>query len=337
MRILLTGCTNIQALKRRRQRYTYVLLYDMLHDCLTEAGHEVDWRPVVPGEDLKGRYDVALVGVAALNGFLTMTHKWGALWAASQLPHAVVFDDWQVKGICGSIRIQSTLWAMGVVDAAMHAKAMPHRAEIERVRAEWASSMRHVIAPLFNWGDRAIFHENHRMENLWTWDPSPHIPFPDLRHDGYERFDHKERRWACAALANKDAWLARYDFKWPVERRFKGGLPRLKTETEIVLDCYAPAWGVLSPAVPGLDGSGWWRARFNFAAHVGSVLWGEAAELAPLSPAYWYPLERLEGLSDEGLRDVALQQASWLHDQELSHERSIATLDGIVRTVAAEG
>lgn len=331
MKILLTGCTNIQALAERRQRYTYVLLYDMVHDGLVELGHEVDWRPVTPGEDLKGEYDLALVGLAAMNGFLTSTHKWGALWAASQLPHAVVFDDWQVKGICGSIRIQSTLWSLGVVDAQAHAAALPYKREIEAQRAAWASKMDHVIAPLFNWGDRAIFEDNHSMGRLWTWDPSPHIAFPELR-PGVE----KQRQWACAALANKDAWLARYDFSWPVERRFKGGLPRLKTETEIVLDCYQPAWGVLSPAVAGLDGSGWWRARFNFAAHVCSVLWGEPAELAPLGSAYHLPLAEIEAMRDSDLSELASAQASWLRGQELSRAESLFQLDRIVQSVVED-
>jgi len=327
MRILLTGCTGIQVRAKRRRKNTFVTLYLVLGPALEELGHEVDWRPVKCGEPLKGKYDLAIVGVAAMHGFVTMNHKWGALWAASQLPHVVAFDDWQVEGVCGTIRDHS-LWNLGVVDYVAYQNAYKYRDVIEGQRAQWAAGMRHVLAPLFNWGDRGEFHALHPIGELHGWDPSPLVEMPPLKAAA------KERRWVCAALASKEAWLKKLPLSWPVERRFNGALPRL-TEEQLVGESYASAWGVLSPAYRAIDGAGWWRARFGFAAHAGSVLWGDPKEMAPLGGPYAVPLEVVEGMSDASLARLALEQRDLLESWQYPRAKALAELDAALSRVVA--
>ena len=66
---------------------------------LREAGHEVDWRKITPGEDLS-IYDVLWINLAPLNSLNGRQGAMGALYALSSgLPCVGFFDDWQFNTV----------------------------------------------------------------------------------------------------------------------------------------------------------------------------------------------------------------------------------------------
>ena len=70
MRILVTGMTP-QHINSQGRDGQYDNNWDILAaKGLPDLGHDVDWRETTPGEDLSS-YDMAVVGVHALNGLQT--------------------------------------------------------------------------------------------------------------------------------------------------------------------------------------------------------------------------------------------------------------------------
>jgi hypothetical protein len=123
----------------------------------------------------------------------------------------------------------------------------------------------------------------------------------------------KQRSWAMASLMKHDDWLGKQKFTWPLVRFGtnkdevrEGKVTTLKTE-EDVRQHYAQNWGILSPEYPH-SGSGWFRARYAYAAQVGSVLYGGPRDGAALGSAYQNTVASTEKLSDTELNDLAILQ-----------------------------
>jgi hypothetical protein len=113
-----------------------------------------------------------------------------------------------------------------------------------------------------------------------------------------------------------DTWLEKKNLTWPVEivgsRKLirKLGGQRFDTEQD-VLEFYNQHWGILSPPYPHA-GSGWWRSRFLYAAHVGSILVTDKGEGDPLGDAYKLKIADVEKMSDADLINaVEAQRAAF--------------------------
>ena len=65
MKVLITGFTALQ-INTEKRTIQKIDVPASIVKALREAGHEVDWRKVTPGEDLSS-YDVAWVNLAPLN------------------------------------------------------------------------------------------------------------------------------------------------------------------------------------------------------------------------------------------------------------------------------
>jgi len=100
MKILMSGATTLQV-KPPESRRSTTLKIDVpgaVVDVLREAGHTVDWRAVMPGEDLSV-YDVMWLNLAGVNSVNGTPGAMGLLWAASQerVPAVLFLDDWKTK------------------------------------------------------------------------------------------------------------------------------------------------------------------------------------------------------------------------------------------------
>lgn len=122
----------------------------------------------------------------------------------------------------------------------------------------------------------------------------------------------KARGWVLGALMPHDTWLEKKKPAWPVEIvgsrkliRQMGG-QRFGTEQE-VLEFYNKYWGILSPPYMHA-GSGWWRSRFIYAAHIGSVLITDKGEGDPLGDAYKLTITDVEKMTGQELEDAANAQ-----------------------------
>jgi hypothetical protein len=143
----------------------------------------------------------------------------------------------------------------------------------------------------------------------------------------------KKRAWVLGALMPHDGWLEKKKPGWAVEivgsRKLirKMGGQRFGTEQE-VLEFYNHHWGILSPPYPHA-GSGWWRSRFLYAAHVGSILVTDKGEGDPLGDAYKLTIDEVEAMDEAQLTAAAKAQADALqpyigtYDQFKEHCQNI--------------
>lgn len=172
------------------------------------------------------------------------------------------------------------------------------------------------VCPMYAFGDRSIVRK--RMPDalgpIEALDPTSTI-VPTLSPVSPLNPALKKRAWVLGALMPHDTWLEKKNLTWPVEivgsRKLirKLGGQRFDTEKD-VLEFYNQHWGILSPPYPHA-GSGWWRSRFLYAAHVGSILVTDKGEGDPLGDAYKLTIADVEKMSDlELIAAVEAQRAA---------------------------
>jgi len=313
-RILQTGFTTQHVGKGTRFKYDPVA--KLYADALRHYGYEVDHRPTVPGEDLRG-YDAVFTGVSPLNA-LSARYSYGGLHAigtAKSSGAALVFyiDDWQTHLIQTAAR---TL----LRDPNRMVKPLMEGA---RVDYEWAKANLDSMVPvldafvnrkwpttimaLYDGGDWARFNEKlPEVNRIVGMDPTPfYTPYDTVIPDDSER----ERSWVFGILSDQRKWLSKLDMSWPLAHRGgkaskaeEGGMP----EPELV-QMYANSWGVLSCPY-WHSGSGWFRIRHEHTAGTRSILYSEG-ELSFISDAYDIKIEDVETMTNSQLREVADAQA----------------------------
>jgi hypothetical protein len=210
----------------------------------------------------------------------------------------------------------------------------------------WSAGMV-PVCPMYAWGDRTGVRKRMPVEvgPIEALDPSV-VVNDTLAAVIPKSPKEKVRSWVLGALMPHDEWLARKNPEWAVEiigsrKLIKklGGL-RLDTEQD-VLEYYNERWGILSPPYPHA-GSGWWRSRFLYAAHVGSILVADKGEGDPLGSSYKLTISDVEKMSDDELAAAAKAQADALrpyigtYDQFKDHcerivNRAVAQDNGLKR------
>lgn len=315
MKILFTGVTSLQVAKTNKSRTIQKIdVPESVVNTLTMLGHEVHWRPTKVGEDLSG-YDLIWTNYAGIMSFQA-PYALGALWSIHEAwrlhrPHVLFFDDWQVRVTLSHARSFANL-ANKQLNKTIQGNHIYHDWEAGlQYEAEFISVARRVgnmayedtapgsvaLCPMYAWGRhdfvrRKLLAGVHEMAFAFI-DPTPTIFLAkDLIRN------NKSDAHALAALMPHDKWVnEKLRPTWPVNyygsRKLKA--PRLKTERD-VQQAYANHWGILSPPYPQA-GSGWWRSRFLYGAHVGSVVICDPAECAPL-PGYHVSVGELETASD---------------------------------------
>lgn len=333
---LLTGCTAIQVGSPKTD-LKIVTAASAWKAALEDLGYEVEWRPVVPGEDVSG-YEVVFVAINKPNS-IASRYVYGAVWTLAQRQDAiVVLDDWQV----GYLKIgfehyaankdQAFKFERSYVDETNALRDELHQAVCDIARQPWPWP---VIAPVLGKPDIAKL-------NL----PYDVIPMdPTAYAFRYPRADVKRSKsWVQASLLDKPLPL---NLSWPVlefgpqnREKVSGGgsrpgenaKPRVP-EPEL-MNVYCGSWGVLSPAHPHA-GSGWWRVRYLMSADAGCVLSADPKEAACLGQPYLEASDprRVEKLSDASLADLAARQAKCLADVSWPKQKVKDSLLELIRKV----
>ena len=190
------------------------------------------------------------------------------------------------------------------------------QAATDMLDARWLAGMV-PVCPMYAWGNRTGVRKRMPVEvgPIEALDPSV-VVNDTLAAVTPKSPAEKTRSWVLGALMPHDEWLARKNPEWPVEiigsRKLikKLGGQRLDTEQD-VLEYYNERWGILSPPYPHA-GSGWWRSRFLYAAHIGSILVTDKGEGDPLGDAYKLTISDVEKMSDSELAAAAKAQADAL-------------------------
>jgi hypothetical protein len=186
------------------------------------------------------------------------------------------------------------------------------QAATDLVDKRWEAGMV-PVCPMYGFGDRSIVRKRMPIElgPIEALDPTATV-MPTLQPVVAKPAADKKRAWVLGALMPHDTWLERKSPEWPVEivgsRKLikKLGGQRFDTEQD-VLEFYNHHWGILSPPYPHA-GSGWWRSRFLYAAHVGSILVTDKGEGDPLGDAYKLKIADVEKMSDSELAAAAIAQ-----------------------------
>jgi uracil-DNA glycosylase family 4 len=308
--ILLTGSTPIQVGSQKTQM-KIITSMSAWKNALTEMGYLVDWRKVMPGEDLSGYSAV----IAALNKPVSIAsrHFYGALWALSTHSHRIaVMDDWQtlefMPGVKTCVKTEERafrLFPHVPVDLRPELYKM-----LQRLKSRiWPWT---TIVPVFEGGDISLLGLSHGK--IIGIDPTIYS------HRYSTTIKQKEKRWIQASLLIKDPPMV----SWPITffgnaGRARGGVgntnhkaqPRL-VEADLMTE-YCKVWGVLSPKHPHA-GSGWWRVRYLMAADAGCILSADLKEASCLGEPY------LRAAGKEGI--VKIEQLStgmlrrWAYDQK---------------------
>lgn len=301
MRILCTGAT-----LRQRTPSPSSRALDRVHDmrCLVEAlrllGHEADHRATAVGENLSA-YDAAVVGLAPLASLNSSGGILSALYAASQLPSVLFFEDWKIHHLRSSFaEAPLSFGERRFADGRLfYAETGPRDAELAAVARSIAAGTfpAAYLVPAFRWGssDRIdLAHTVHRVDLT---------PFA-LNFCADVRPLPMNERFASWFYASLDSQRFPH-LSWPVAS-FGSKAEKLPSE-EAVFRRGSHYKGILSPTYPQ-DGSGWFRARFQYSAAAKNVLLcgpkdADALGFGPLNAAH------IEAMNDGELSALATRQS----------------------------
>lgn len=204
----------------------------------------------------------------------------------------------------------------------------------------WSAGMV-PVCPMYAFGDRSIVRKRmpDALSPIEALDPTSTI-VPTLSPVTPLNPSLKTRAWVLGALMPHDTWLEKKNLTWPVEivgsRKLirKLGGQRFDTEKD-VLEFYNRHWGILSPPYPHA-GSGWWRSRFLYAAHVGSILVTDKGEGDPLGDAYKLTIADVEKMSDAELVNAVEAQRAALKPYIPSYDTFVDHCNRIIERAIKE-
>lgn len=303
MHVLITGMTNQHCNRGTRLKYSSVTL--ALKEILLQ-NHEVDHSAISLTEDCMpydfvffGLFNPSAIGSGFLYGMLhgmALCREWG-------VPYVLYVDDWQLNTIAKTWRGMRTKGP----DSFIRENLEGMRQELDLALTmkerlfESVESFDQILIPKYTWGDGGILQDALDCKRPIFFDPSNFA----IKYDIKPRAP-RERSWVCGSLSDCNKWLAGLDIGWPIH--YFGG-KKSKAETMLqesdLVGLYANSWGVLSPPYD-IDGSGWWRNRFLFAAQTGSIILPSTLDCDALD---WQLSGReIEAMSSSELAHYAMYQ-----------------------------
>lgn len=349
MKILITGMTATQVNSARRVvKYTsYPEIYGR---CLIKAGHDVMFRAVEPGEDLK-EFDRVIIGLAPANA-LNAKHMFGALWALHLLRSGAIrgiaqMDDWNYRVTFSGARaiakdFDNRLYQKSVLirdykEKVYRTPRLRRSVEkmIETIGSNFHTSKVHVIAPLLSGGDHS------QLLRGTTLDKTQLCPIDVLGGCNWKFWENESKRnwgvvkrrraWIHAALpANKSFMQKIRESSWNLEIYGPAAHDKRKLPEDQLIQQYWEVEGLI--AMPYYHaGSGWCRARFVHAAALGAVIVCDKREGAVIGPSYTLAMKEIEALSPRQIRELAAAQARELRKVIWTEERLIDELNSMVK------
>ena len=329
MRVLITGCTTVQV--GRKPRLGFVSAPELVASALTDMGHRVEHRPVIPGESLSGFHRVIVYLTPALA--LGSRFLYGALWALASHDHPIAaVDDWRLRMITTNARsaVRSDfvrLWESMAAQNRPLTQMVSARKNRDRIKL-LQRTMKLVAIDLlpwplamlmFPWGNPELFPL--QGTPLVPINPAPYYP---------DRTDHtrvcpKAPRWLIASTSDHWSWLQKQNHQWEVDYyggtamlRRKHGLKAVQ-EAELVRDIYPLYAGALCPPYPHA-GAGWCRMRVAHAARNGVITAGSIEELGPIGGPFTYNITDIEFMISAMRKDVAQAQLECLMKWDMANK-----------------
>jgi len=351
MKILVTGMNKNQVTENfyLQQQLRVVPSHYSLLRCLRDMGHTVEQRLVKIGEDLSS-YDRVICFLASPRQALQLTF-YNGLWAIHNTPKdklVLAFDDWQTdgifKGILSCTDKESLLKEFTInqstTDPDISRELLePHTDVLLDAIKYIGEKKSRILLSVFAGGDMTKLIE-YDPSLLFGYNPNPYhrnrVPgnrsdiqksemnfmeaqlIPTEEEDTVAWFN-KEKCFNFASLVQgKTAkWLKKQNVtKWKIEYFGSRKEKQRRLSEEDMCKVYAEQWGCL---MPGYDhaGSGWWRARPQQTADVGSILICEDKEGALFGEPYvGLTCKILEDMDESQLEKLAKDQHDSYYDYQ---------------------
>jgi len=284
-------------------------------ECLEDMGWQVDQRPVTAGEDLS-KYDKVVVFMMHISPF--NTYMYGGLWAISQRPDVLLaIEDWQSpKNI--------NTWAKDVdktLASITNDYYINNVVAEKELKPEWksafrdalstiASGTRPVTMPTHLGGDYKMLFPNWDQDKIHSWFAPAYTLHREVSPSLFEEPKQRVYNFAGLIQSETEKWFNKVtdNATWQImQYGSKTKKQRRLTEQEM-MTTFKDQWGVLMAGY-WHAGSGWWRARPQQTADVGSILICEDKEGAIFGDPYvGLTCAKLEGMSDEQLIKLAFDQ-----------------------------
>ena len=314
MKILVTGVNPVQC--GHVPKVSYVSSIQCIRGTLKEMGHDVECKPVKTTDSL-AEYDKIIVYAAPMTGFVgkyalpVMNILFKAITGQIGDKVVVSYDDWQIETILISIKsLVSRLekvaglnqfgWAENeVVTSNLTAW---NNVILTLAQGNWDLPS---LAPLWPGGDYEKLKLPTNTEKLIPYCPNAY--FRNRYLTNFSSVDKTYNHWVLAALHDHSRWVKKLGVEWPVEQygKKKVGFPKLQ-ELDI-FGKYKLSSGVLSPTYKHA-GSGWWRARYGFAADLLKPIAGYPKEASFLGEAYAVTPRDVELMTDSEREELAEYQ-----------------------------
>lgn len=317
MRLLVTGMTP-QHINSQGRDGQYANNWDLLaQQALPDLGHTVDWRETMPGEDLSS-YDMAVVGVHALNGLQTLRYKHGACWALSQLPSLVVTNDARYGDVWRSMTETSAFWKCSHMTSSHQKRfnaALRHSKVIDQARYRLMVGNYTGLIPRWKQiGSLDSLYRINKTKELLSWDPTSYLKFE-------RRFTEIPRthQWVVAALRNLDWFINYAQHTWPVVGPHKPWVKKTvpkgaesnawRMTQDEVLDLYLQSSGALVfPYDEVTSNTGWFRTSYLFSTANGCPFHVGGNEYAAYGAEFSFDPMDIEKLTDHMRLDLADKQ-----------------------------
>jgi hypothetical protein len=322
VKILITGFTSRQV-NSQKLRQDYLSVEAILPEVLKSLGHEVEHRKVVIGEDLSG-FDLALIGICPLSKQAAY-YAARAAYAFQEVKRVELYcGDWTIEETGRETKYLLNKWEKYERFARPVLKYSDYDIDLVKSLAQsLVTENLPLLGPFFPWGQHELILKELTNLRLLTFDPSPFCTFPEVN------YAPKQKRWIYSAL-QKNPWIDKQRLTWPVVRYGNGATHLPENE---LLQEYGYSVGTLA-APYRTAGSGWWRARYAHAAHVGAIICCDPRDQAILGYPYRHSPQQVEAMSDEDLYATAVQQALWFQKSIATKEQSLEAIKTALEAAA---
>lgn len=312
---------------------------DLIESACKRLGHQVEWRPVIMGEDLS-KFDVIIAGITKLMSMTAFELRYGCLWAMTERPFILLSDDGHKLGndLHTSFK-PKYIWNYPTGEMLNNRVRVNQEAglkfqdKIDSVIDALREKKLKMIQVAYDWG-------NHDLAKSIFW-------FMDLRlidltplHFVYEQplFPIvKSRKWVMASLTHQREWEfdPQIGLSWPVmnigNTTDNPALKKRVTHEYLVESIYRPNWGCMTwPFLKKIAGTGVWRDRFHHAIQAGSVIWAQPDEMRPLGEAFLLTIPQIESLTNKQLAELAEYQKHVFESHQPSIDEALTKFEDLL-------
>jgi hypothetical protein len=310
MKILLTGFNKAQCTKDFffRQQLKVTSTQYSLYAALTDMGHDVEQRPVSPGEDLSS-YDKIIVFIHTPQSYCQFLY--GGMYAVGFDPDKVILgiDDWQCDSIVKQVQrmLDDEFGTRQHDPYREYLLALYQGSESVEELKKWeniyvrglqviTAGDKFLLLPGYQGGNRDpqfLLKRDWTPEKIKFFDPNPYnyrrTPENGFLSGGISEVmgvertpaHQKKKQWVFSSLVQGKTrkWLEKAGASWPVQiyGGLRGEFKSERLEESEMCRAYMENWGCLTPRYYHA-GSGFWRPRALQVADAGSIMVCDSAE-----------------------------------------------------------